>query len=183
MSLLPSDPNPQHKSFKEKFTKEEFKKDWKNNKGRYITFIVIVLIFIWYRRPSTQAYFKAKDMEKQKKEMEQKQFGEEQREKRTIKVSAVQILNDYRSNEVAADNIYKGKEIRVFGYVRSITKDFEDNVIVILQVETLSDVWCYIDKTHVKYASKLVIGDKIALDGTGAGMVLTNVIIKNCEFK
>ena len=42
-------------------------------------------------------------------------------------INVSQILSDYESNEVAADNKYKGKIVRVTGVVNSIKKDLMDH--------------------------------------------------------
>ena len=56
--------------------------------------------------------------------VQQKAAGEAKaaKEKETVAVSSSQLFNDYQSNEVAADNKYKGKQLLVTGTVASIDK-------------------------------------------------------------
>jgi hypothetical protein len=47
---------------------------------------------------------------------------------RPPEVSALTLYADYRRNEVAADNVYKGRTLAVKGVVASINKDFLDKL-------------------------------------------------------
>jgi hypothetical protein len=49
-----------------------------------------------------------------------------------LSVTAPKLFMDYQSNEVQADNIYKGKRLAVRGMVTSIQKDFMNNIVVAL---------------------------------------------------
>jgi TM2 domain-containing membrane protein YozV len=89
-------------------------------------------------------------------------------EKYTAELSATQLFNEYANNELAADEAYKKKWIKVSGIVESIGKDIDGNPNVILDFVRI----------HFKDKKELVnlrSGQEITVIGRCEGMqVLTD---------
>lgn len=95
-----------------------------------------------------------------------------------IEVTAKQLVQDYNANEVSADNKYKGKQLKITGVVKSINKDFTDDIYLIIkgEDELFSDVHAYFDDAEA--AAKISKGQKITFTGVGSGFIIKDVIIK-----
>lgn len=124
-----------------------------------------------------------KCVKSEKREVESDQNAE----KPSIKVSAVQLFNEYKSNEVAADKKYRDKIIEVTGTVVEIGKDMlsdEPNVkLAVGQNDMgLSDVTCTFRSKHTDELAALSKGQDITVRGKGAGFILgVSVAIHYCE--
>ncbi len=101
----------------------------------------------------------------------------ENRKNQTI--TAYDITQQYISNEVRADENFKGKSFYVEGTVTDIKKDIMDDIYVILEgAEMLRDVQCYFDDKNT--ASQLEKGMKVTFYGKCDGLMM-NVLMKNCK--
>lgn len=100
----------------------------------------------------------------------------------SIKVTAIQLSEDYKSNEVAADAQYKGKLVEVSGTVNTIGKDILDTPYVSLQTDQYSivGVQCMFDKNSEQQLINLSKGQSISLQGEVSGKLM-NVIIRGCS--
>lgn len=97
-------------------------------------------------------------------------------------LSASELYSYYNSNEVLADEKFRGKRIAVTGIAEEIGKDILDEPYVVLSGQGfLSDIQCYTSK---EIASNLHKGNAITFIGVCNGRALgTNVIMKNCELE
>ena len=96
---------------------------------------------------------------------------------KAIKVTSVQIYQDYDENEVSADNRYKDKVVEIKGTVINIRKDFSDNIVVTLNglVDNeyeIVGVACTFSKSHNNETSGLSKGDKIVVRGLCKGKIM-----------
>jgi len=101
-----------------------------------------------------------------------------------ISVSAEQLLAEYKANEIAADEKYKGKAIEVTGTIENIGKDILDNMYVALKSGEQYDfrsVQCFLGENLRKEAASLSKGSRITVRGECAGMMGT-IQINDCEF-
>ncbi|MGS1028816.1 OB-fold protein [Burkholderia glumae] len=90
-----------------------------------------------------------------------------------IEISAVDLYNAYKANEVAADAKYKGKQIKITGIVGTIGKDvMDDPYITLVAVNDFETVNVYFSKARIDDLSKLNKGDSISVTCKGSGMVL-----------
>ena len=103
----------------------------------------------------------------------------------SISVSAAELVNDYKANEVAADARYKGKVVEVSGAIDRIGKDLIDTMYVSLssgrQFEFRS-VQCYFADSEEGKLSQLSNGQWITLKGRCDGL-MGNVLVKECKIK
>jgi len=87
----------------------------------------------------------------------------------TINVTAEELINAYESNEVSADDQYKGKTLIVSGKVGKIGKDFFDAIYITLESDAeYRNVQCFIKDKQV--AAKLVQGQYVSVQGKCDGL-------------
>jgi hypothetical protein len=99
-------------------------------------------------------------------------------------VSPSRLYSDYHANEVAADQAYKGKWIMTTGRVKSIEKDFLDNIIVYIYVPVdvygLDTVNAYVNAEQQSAAAALQIGQTISVECVGGTMVIGAPVLEQC---
>lgn len=101
-----------------------------------------------------------------------------------IKVSASNLINAYKANEVAADGQYRDKLVEVTGIVGDVKKDITDTIYVTLGTGAafeLPTVQCFFSNDYADKASKLRKGFKMTIRGR-VEMLMGNVLVKDCEF-
>lgn len=94
-------------------------------------------------------------------------------------ITAHDLTQQYISNEVRADENFKGKSFYVEGTVTDIKKDIMDDIYVTLDgAEILREVQCYFDDKNT--ASQLEKGMRVTFYGRCDGLMM-NVIMKDCK--
>lgn len=99
-------------------------------------------------------------------------------------VAAPILIHDYKSNEVKADTMWKGKLVQIAGAVGEVKKDFTDSIYVTLggggQFE-LETVHCMMRSDQAAAAANLVKGKAVFMKGRVKGMVMLSVLVDDCE--
>ena len=96
----------------------------------------------------------------------------------SVIITASKLYKEYNSNEIAADEKYKGKIIEVTGVIRDIGNDIMDNAyITLVGNEYFGDIQCYFNEKSV--VAKLSKGKRITVIGSCSGLMI-NVQINNC---
>jgi len=99
----------------------------------------------------------------------------------SVIITASKLYKEYNSNEIAADEKYKGKIIEVTGVIRDIGNDIMDNAyITLVGDEYFGDIQCYFNEKSV--VAKLSKGKRITVIGSCSGLMM-NVQINNCIVK
>lgn len=97
-----------------------------------------------------------------------------------IAITADELFSAYDTNEVAADNQYKGKDLKISGTIKDIGKDILDNVYITLDCgEMIFSIQCYFDDSEVAVVGTLKKDQDITVIGTCDGQT-GNVVIKHC---
>lgn len=93
-----------------------------------------------------------------------------------VVITAYKLYNDYQSNEIAADQSYKGKVIEVTGVIRDIGNDLMDEPYITLAGdEFIGDVQCYLkNKSDAINLSK---GQFVKVKGLCDGLFM-NVLVQ-----
>lgn len=98
-----------------------------------------------------------------------------------MEVTAATLFADYKANEVAADNKYKGRALKVSGTIGSISKDVMDEPYITLIAENeFETVQASFSKSALPSLSKLHKGDGVTVTCKGNGMILTSPML-NCK--
>jgi len=101
---------------------------------------------------------------------------------RPPEMSATQIVRDYEANEVAADQMYKGRQVFVVGRVGEIKKDILDNPYITLDEDEVGfkGVQAFFDADAIGQLSGLRRGEVVGVIGTCDGLMM-HVMIKGCR--
>lgn len=97
-------------------------------------------------------------------------------------VDAAELFDAYRSNEVSADDRFKGRVLAVRGTVQSIDKDFTGDIVVRLAT---SNQFMPVDATlkaaEKSSAARLAKGMSVQLTCKGRGMVIGRPQLAGCS--
>ena len=103
-----------------------------------------------------------------------------------LNISATELINAYKENEVKADKMYKGKIVEVNGIVEGIDSGISDDAIVRLSDGdefSFDDVICYIDDENQDNACELNKGENVIIIGEASGEIAGTPCIKDCKIK
>jgi hypothetical protein len=95
------------------------------------------------------------------------------------------ILADYKDNEVRADGLYKGKQVRITGTVGEVKKDIMGSMYVTVgtgKAFELPIVQCMLEDDQVAKASALKKGGKVTIEGEVTGLMM-NVLVRPCSIQ
>lgn len=105
------------------------------------------------------------------------------REFSTFKMSLRTLLNDYKSNEVRADSLYKSQLVEVRGRVRDTKRDVLNDIYVTVGTGAefeIPVVQCFLDESQAAQASALRKGQEVTVRGRVNGLMM-NVSLHDCE--
>ena len=104
-------------------------------------------------------------------------------EEEVMSVTATQLYSDYKGNQVAADEKYKGKTLEVSGTISTIGKDILDTMYVSLKTgDIIGAVQCMLEDSELEKAANLTQGQQITLTGENPDYLM-NVILRNCKIQ
>jgi hypothetical protein len=99
-----------------------------------------------------------------------------------IRVSPMELVEQYATNEVAADQAYKGRLLEVTGTATRIGKDFLDNRYVTLDGgNVLREIQCFFETEHNNELAAIQTGRTVTIRGRCDGL-MGNVGLKDCRF-
>jgi len=100
-------------------------------------------------------------------------------------ISAAELYDEFEDNEVAADQKYALRLVRIYGIVDSIGKDVHGAIYVSLRTARPTAVvqcFCTPDSGEVADVAALHKGDTVMVVGMNAGKLFSNVQLKDCRF-
>ena len=103
-----------------------------------------------------------------------------------LSMSASELINAYKENEVKADKMYKGKIVEVNGIVDGIDSGIDDKAIVRLSDGdefSFDNVQCCIDDENQDNACELKKGENVIIIGEADGEIAGTPFIKDCKIK
>ena len=103
-----------------------------------------------------------------------------------LNISATELINAYKENEVKADKMYKDKIVEVNGIVDAIDSGIDDKAIVRLSDGdefSFDNVQCCIDDENQDKACELKKGDNVKIIGKADGEIAGTPFIKDCKIK
>ena len=103
-----------------------------------------------------------------------------------LNISATELINAYKENEVKADKIYKGKIVEVNGIVDAIDSGIDDKAVIRLSDGdefSFYNVHCYIDDENQDKACELNKGENVTIIGKADGEIAGTPFIKDCKIK
>ena len=108
-------------------------------------------------------------------------YGEKEGD--VVATSPFNIYHDYKENEIAANQRYKGKRIGIVGKVQNVSVDDDDNAIVNLKVSFSfnSLVSAKGDSMFTEKSADLKNGQKTLMICRGAGMDADTPKLSDCK--
>ena len=103
-----------------------------------------------------------------------------------LNISASELINAYKENEVKADKIYKGRIVEVNGIVDKIDSDISDKAVIRLSDGdefSFYNISCYIDNDNQDKACELKKGQNVTIVGVADGEIVGEPSIKDCKIK
>ena len=103
-----------------------------------------------------------------------------------LSISATELINAYKENEIKADKMYKGKIVEVNGIVDAIDSGIDDKAIVRLSDGdefSFDNVQCCIDDENQDKACELKKGENVKIIGKADGEIAGTPFIKDCKIK
>lgn len=98
-------------------------------------------------------------------------------------VTATQLFSEYRENEVAADEKYKGKSVVVTGEVESIGKDITDTMYVTLKTKSsVFGIQAFFSDAHKSTVASMKKGQRLSVKCQCDGKMM-NVLLKHCSVR
>lgn len=98
-----------------------------------------------------------------------------------LKITAIDLANTYKANEINADKIYKGRQIELTGNVYDIS-DMLGSQSITIEGQDYNNVLCFFKANQKDKLATLVKGQSITIIGLVEGYSLMTVV-KNCEIK
>lgn len=105
-------------------------------------------------------------------------------EEPVIEISPSDLYAAYEENEVAADNKYDGKMIRITGIIDDIGKDITDTVYVTIIAGDYDNIQCFFESSEqIENVATLKSGDEVTIVGECGGISILNVLLYDCELE
>ncbi len=96
------------------------------------------------------------------------------------KLTAIELFNEYSTNEEAANTKFLGKIIQVSGTIREINTEDSVYTIFILETEDMfSGVNCVLNDKYATQPKEILIGSEATIKGECSGMLI-DVVLNNC---
>ena len=101
-------------------------------------------------------------------------------EEEVIEITARELYEAYKNNEIAADQKYKGNFLKVTGVVDSIGRDILGDPYVVLTGGGEYEVWgvqCIFSNAYESWLATLSVGQSIRVTGKCKGYLI-NVLLE-----
>lgn len=96
-------------------------------------------------------------------------------------VGSIRLFQDYNANEVAADNRYKGKQVRVTGRVFAVEKNLVGAAVLgLTSGNTIFQTMATLTPDATQHAAVLAKGDTVVIQCTGAGSMMRMPQLDDC---
>lgn len=101
----------------------------------------------------------------------------------TAKVTSIDLYNEYNTNVLRADKLYKDKLIEITGYITNISNSWNiPSVSLNIDGNMFNNVTCkFKGQTQIDNITKLNIGDKVVFRGTCTGQTMGSIFLEKCQ--
>lgn len=96
-----------------------------------------------------------------------------------IAINSDDLVNSYLSNEEKSNQLYAGKVIEVFGFVKEVTFLNNRNTVILFAKNNTSGVICDVNISQIDKVKNLQKHQKIKVKGICKGF-LKDVVLLNC---
>lgn len=146
---------------------------------RIVSALILFAIGSFISGSSTIDQYDVVTEKSQQEEAVTKQSPQEQ----FIEVTAYVLSKAYEDNTVAADQIYKDKNVRITGIIDDIGKDILDDPYVTFEGTQTSffGVQCMFGRGNEGSLVSLSKGQELTVTGKVSGELIGNVLVKGCK--
>lgn len=111
---------------------------------------------------------------------------ENESEIKYIEISANDIYSAFQENEIAADEKFNGKLVKITGIISSINSSgilTSANILLSVDGSFFGCVQCNFNSTNSKALANIKKGQSVTIIGTCGGLASFNVMINACELQ
>ena len=105
----------------------------------------------------------------------------------TISIHQAELVREFEGNEVRANQLYKGKRVRIHGNVNSIATDKNGGFVLTYKtsVTTYAPAQCFFSNEYSNQLAKIQTNDEVEVEGTVLGFTQSRftVALENCSIK
>jgi hypothetical protein len=99
---------------------------------------------------------------------------------RKIEITVRKLVEAFKLNELQADNMYKGKTLKVTGKVVQVRKDFYGKYYIEVEGESkYRTIDVYVQDSQLSIIANLTVGQTVTVIGQCDGYRLGRVYIRN----
>lgn len=101
-----------------------------------------------------------------------------------IEISAEELFDAFHTNEVAAEQQYQGKYVKVTGVISNINSAStltKANVLLTVDQGVFGCVQCNFNQSDVQALANLKVGQSVTITGVCNDLATFNLIINNCK--
>ncbi len=98
-----------------------------------------------------------------------------------VRVGALRLWQEYEANEVAADNLYKDKNLRVVGRALSVEKDFNGAAVLhLVSGNPIFRTMATLKAAETQRAATLTRGTRVVVQCVGKGRQMRMPQLEDC---
>ncbi|HRH44665.1 MAG TPA: hypothetical protein PKY82_23715 [Pyrinomonadaceae bacterium] len=105
----------------------------------------------------------------------------------SISIHQAELVREFEGNEVRANQLYKGKRVRIHGNVNSIATDKNGGFVLTYKtsISTYAPAQCFFSDEYSNQLAKIQTNDEVEVEGTVIGFTQSRftVALENCSIK
>lgn len=105
----------------------------------------------------------------------------------TISLHQAELVREFEGNEVRANQLYKGKRVRIHGNVNSVATSKNGGFVLTYKTSatTYSPAQCYFSNEYSNQLAKIQINDEVEVEGTVLGFINSrfSVALEDCSIR
>lgn len=101
-----------------------------------------------------------------------------------IEISAEDLFDAFKTNEISAEQQYKGKHVKVTGMISNINSAStltKANILLTVDESFWGCVQCNFNQSDIQAIANLQVGQSVTITGVCDDMATLNLIINNCK--
>ena len=105
----------------------------------------------------------------------------------TISLHQAELVREFEGNEVRANQLYKGKRVRIHGNVNTVATAKNGGFVLTYKtsVSTYSPAQCYFSEEYSNQLAKIQTNDEVEVEGTVLGFTNSrfSVALEDCSIR
>lgn len=105
----------------------------------------------------------------------------------TISIHQAELVREFEGNEIRANQLYKGKRVRIHGNVNSIATAKNGGFVLTYKtsVSTYVPAQCYFSEAYSNQLAKIQTNDEVEVEGTVRGFINSrfSVALEDCSIR